>query len=339
VSELSERSVGSKLTKPSAVDDADISTLGAALNPSVLAKVLKQVSGSQWRDALGEIRINVLKWHKAKRCTFEIVGSAHLIGKVYAKDRPQVYEVMEGLQRAGFGPGAEYSIPQPIAYLPSLRLLLQERVAGTPAREIFSAGDDHQRALAAERCARWLARFHALAPPWGPLLDAKEILGRSERKGNLICEEDVALTAQADLLLERLRAARPALGTIPLCAGHGDYNHYQVILAEGRTVVVDWDLYNIADPTHDVATFIVGLERRALKELGSIRALDGAAAVFLETYLASGGHSGVVAHLPFYKTVSYLRSASFEVKKKTLQWRERSEAMLDEGLRALEQYE
>src|SRR5207249_4544115 len=175
---------------------------------------------SQRWDALHDVRIQVLKWHSTKRCTFEIVLRTDLVGKVYAKDRPGVYEVMEGLTRAGFGPEAECSIPEPLAYLPSLRLLLQERVEGMPAQLIFRFGDEPQRAAAAERCARWLARFHALAPPSGPVLNVEEILRRCERRRDLIAHEGGALAAKSERLFERLRAARTALGSTPMCAGH-----------------------------------------------------------------------------------------------------------------------
>src|SRR5207245_271147 len=109
---------------------------------------------------------------RATNCTLKIAvrtesGWHSLIGKVYAADRQDVYQVMERLVRAGFGSDAEASIPQPIAYLPAMRLLLQERVEGTLAKEIFQLGDTRGCAEAAERCARWLTRFQATAPPTG----------------------------------------------------------------------------------------------------------------------------------------------------------------------------
>jgi len=316
--------------------DPDISTLATVLDPEELGKQLRRLPLSQRWNALQDVRIQVLNWHSTKRCTFEIVLRTDLVGKVYAKDRPGVYQVMEGLTRAGFGPEAEFSIPEPVAYLPSLRLLLQERVEGMPARLIFRFGDERQRAAAAERCAQWLARFHAVAPPSGPILNVEEILKRSERKGDLVSKEGGALAARSEWLLERLRAAAAALGTVPMCAGHGDYCANQVVLAEARTVVLDWDVCDVADPAHDVARFIIGLERQGLKELGSISALDGAAEVFLKTYLASGGHPQVRRHLPFYRAVCCLRSAAWDVRKKDFQWRERAEVTLDEGIRTLE---
>ena len=325
---------------PAPADEPEISTLARALNPKELSEQLKLVSHSQWRDALREVRIQILKQRSSKRCTFKVALQADLIGKVYAKGRQDVYQVMEAISRAGFGSDAEFSIPQPIAYLASLRLLLQEEVEGTPAKSVFTADQERSRASAAERCGRWLARLHALAPPPGQVLDVEGVLRRSERKARLVSEKGGDLAAKSGELVDRLKAAAPSLGKIPVCPGHGDYTYHQIIFAGRRTVVCDWDAYDVADPTRDVARFIVHLERLAARCLGSIRKLDGAAQVFLRTYVASGGHAQVAAHLPFYKAADYLEEAEWELRtKRHARWRTWAEVMLNEGLRSLDRCE
>jgi phosphotransferase family enzyme len=306
-----------------------------------LGRGLGGVPGFQWLHRVPpKIQIQTLRVHPAGHSTFEIVlytdgRSESLIGKVYPSDRQDVYRIMEGLWQAGFGSEAEFSIPQPIVYLPSLRLLLQERVVGTLAKEIFKHGDERQRFAAAERCARWLAHFHATAPPMGRVLEVEKFLRWAERKCRLISEGGGPLATRAGELFERLRAAAPSPGAIPVCAGHGDYCEHQVIFAEGRTAVVDWDLYDIADPARDLAKFVVSLGRLAGRHLGSRRALDGAAEVLLKTYIASGGHPQVAAHLPFYKAALWLKGRKDAIQTKAPGWCESAEVMLDEGLRSL----
>src|SRR5205085_12702373 len=109
-----------------------------------------------------------------------------------------------------------------------------------------------------------------------------------------------------------------------------------VLLAGDRTVTVDWDGYDVADPARDAARFIIALERLALGRLGSIRALDAAADVFKETYVAVG-RPDVVAGLPFYKAATCLQLAAYGVYHKVFHWREQVATMLDGGLRILEQ--
>jgi aminoglycoside phosphotransferase (APT) family kinase protein len=141
---------------------------------------------------------------------------------------------------------------------------------------------------------------------------------------------------QARRLVEEVDSAAAALNRIEGCAGHGSYSPAHVILTPGRTVVVDWDGYDVADPTRDVARFIVGLQRLALGRLGSIRALDAAAEVFEQTY-STVGRPDVVGRLPYYKAATCLQLAVYNVHHQGPQWRHKVAAMLGEGLRILEQ--
>jgi aminoglycoside phosphotransferase (APT) family kinase protein len=313
----------------------------APFSAEELARGLGVVPGFQWLHRMPpKIQIQTLRVQPAGPSTFEIVlytdgRSESLIGKVYPSDRQDVYRVMEGLWQAGFDRDAEFSVPQPIVYLPSLRLLLQERVVGTLAKEIFKHGDERQRSAGAERCARWLAQFHAAAPLMGRVLEIDKFLRWAERKCRLISEGGGPLATKAGELVELLRAAAPSPSAIPMCAGHGDFCEHQVIFAEGRTAVVDWDLYDIADPARDLAKFVVSLGRLAGRHLGSRRALDGAAEVFLKTYIASGGHPQVAAHIPFYKAALWLKGRRDAIQTKAPGWRESAEVMLDESLRSL----
>src|SRR2546427_6569773 len=49
------------------------------------------------------------------------------------------------------------------------------------------------------------------------------------------------------------RISQQRVSTAPkMSAGHGMYTCGQVLLVEGRTVTIDWDSYNVLDPSHDV---------------------------------------------------------------------------------------
>jgi len=123
-----------------------------------------------------------------------------------------------------------------------------------------------------------------------------------------------------------------------LCAGHGSFSAAHVILGQGRTAVIDWDGYDLADPARDVARFLAALRRPALGRLGSIRALDGTAEVFLNTYLAAG-RPEVQKNLRFFEAATCLNLAKHALCRpgphpQTKQ--DKAEAMLDEGLRIVE---
>ena len=323
-------------------DDLGLATLSEVLDPIGLVKHLQGVSLAPWNgNAVEEIRTRVLKHYPGRRCTLEIglrtvKGWHSLIGKVYRKDRSKVFQMMERVQEAGFGPHDEFSIPQPIAYLSSLRLLLQEKVEGPLADEIFKAGDEQTRAAAAERCGLWLAKFHALAPKVGSVSSAKDCLDTDliQRCSREMTDLGGHLAEKAAWLLKGLEEASSSLSCVEMCPGHGGYRATHVILVPGRTVTFDLDTFDVADPARDVARFISALRTQALAQLGSIRMLDGAADAFLSAYLAVGPPD-VKKNLCFFEAASCLKRASHSLSRSLPDGRERAEAMLDEGIRAL----
>src|SRR5712691_6081762 len=100
--------------------DPAIPTLSVVLDPTELAKHLNSPAFNQWQWETSQgIQLRVLKWWKASRCTFEIAlkrpsGWQELIGKVYAEDRSDVFQTMEGIRRAGFDSEQEFAIPRPV---------------------------------------------------------------------------------------------------------------------------------------------------------------------------------------------------------------------------------
>jgi aminoglycoside phosphotransferase (APT) family kinase protein len=323
------------------VRDPEISTLEQAFDQVVLGESLREVVPLAW-GAIRNLRLQVLR-HKPRkgRCTFEITlettrGCYSLIGKVYAEDRSDVYHAMEEIGRAGFGPEEEFAIPRPVGYVAPLRLLLYEKVAGARATTSILNPNEADRTLAAERCARWLARFHALGPRSGRIVRLNDQLNCLDECRRSLADLGRPFADKAKRLFEQLSAAGRGLGSIEMCAGHGMYTCGQVLLIEGRTVTVDWDTYRVADPSYDVARMLVGFKRLGLRYFGSMHALDRTAEVFLKTYVATGC-SDVTTHLTFQKAAICLERAKRELDKQTSEWRERAEVMLDEGLDVLAQ--
>ena len=324
--------------------DPEIATLAEVLDPTALAKHLQVVSPHAGNGGgADEVHVRVLQHHARRRCTLEIglrtsEKSWHfVIGKVYHIDRADIFQAMEGMRQAGFGPQDEFSIPQPLAYLPSLHLLLQEKVEGNPTDEILKAGDQKKSAAATERCAQWLARFHARAPRTGPVSYPSDYLNSKSirRCSRKIAKRGGSSAGKAAVLLQRLEEVAASLKPGELCAGHGSYSATHVILSRKRTIVFDWDGYDVADPARDVARFMAALRRLALGRLGSIRALDGIAEVFLKTYLAVG-QPLAEKNLRFFEAAACLKLAKYNLCHPVPHWHDKTEAMLDEGLRILD---
>lgn len=60
-------------------------------------------------------------------------------------------------------------------------------------------------------------------------------------------------TSQLPALRERVQAAAPALRAAPAALGHGDINMWNILVASGRTTLIDWDCPRVADPAMEVA--------------------------------------------------------------------------------------
>jgi len=318
--------------------DPGIPWLQSVLNPSEVREYLLPVLPSYFGE-IQDIQFQMLQHYCGKRGTLNISlqttnGQHEVIGKIYAADRADVYEAMKEISRAGFGPEMEFCIPQPLAYVPELHFLLQEKVYGKPATEIFSDGGKRKQASAAARCAKWIARFHELGPTSGPVFVLNDELlnhwmyrlaKRAGPQGHFL--------HKAALLLEQLEIAALAVDCPEMCACHGSYSPPQIILSGARTAIFDWDSYCVADPTWDVAKFIVKLQQLALESHGSRKALDAAIQVFYETYTTESRFE-VGKYLPFYKAALCLRRAKRELRLNRGRL-EKAEAMLDEGLRIL----
>lgn len=325
------------------IADPRMATLSEVLDPMALTGHLRAAGGSLVAGGtIEEVRVRVLKHHIGVRCTLElglrtVHGWHYVIGKVYRRDRLDIFQAMEGIRNSGFGPQESLSIPQPLAYLPSLHMLVLERVHGRSAKEILKTGNEQSRAAAAERCAQWLSRFQALAPKAGPVMYARDYLNsKSIRR----CSRQIAklggqLADKATQLIRQLDDASSSLSPVDLRAGHGDFGANQIILTAARTVAVDWDGYDTTDPVRDVGRFWAALRRLALIRFGSIRGLDTAAEIFLTTYLGlSPQHAE--RNLRFFQAAACLKLATHHLRPGALPWEKRAEAMLAEGLRILD---
>ena len=339
IAEHGENAVSAKLDSSMTNIDREIPTLPRVLDSVELSKHLESILPWAW-GALQGLQIQVLRHHRGKRCTVEIdilttTGWRQLIGKIYADDRSDVYETMEALKQAGFCPEAEFSIPQPLAYLPTLHLLLYEKVQGLRADNVFLIGNEHERKKVAERCAQWLARFQAVAHHPGRTLSLTDHLIFLERWSRRIARGGEPLANKAKRLFEQLALAASAHDSSETCLSHGDFSTRNVIFVKDRTVVYDWDGCKLANPCRDVAGFMVDLSWLGLRELGSVHALNATAETFLKTYSANS-QPEVMTHLQFYRAARCLKIAENIFRKEHPHWHENVEAILDEGICALE---
>ena len=317
-----------------------VARFAAVLKQEEVREELERLFRFQWPgEPAGEMNLRVLKAHK-RRCTFETsFGSEDpargIIAKVYQRDRADVFAAMESLVAAGFDGTSEFAIPLPLAYLATPHVLVQEKVSGIQAMEIFNGDEAEKQLSAARRCGSWLGHFHMKGPQEGQLTNPGELLVSIRYWAGALQKAGEPLASKTELLVRKLEAAAPgaAVGFEPR-AGHGSYMPEHVMLSGNRMVGIDLDEYDLADPARDLAWFIVSLERLGLKKRGSLRIHDRAIEEFLRTYVASGPRNAL-SHLSFYKAAECLHRAHRDLHGRVPPIPEWSAIMLDEGIDAL----
>lgn len=318
------------------VDSRD-SALVSFLNAAEFEKQLGQLCTAEWDwGPVQGIQTRVLKCHPGKRCTFEIAirterRSHELIGKVFTEDRSDVHDNMTGIQQAGLGGDSKFAIPTPITYLPSLRLLLEEKACGMSVREVFLRKESNNQKEAAVCCALWLARFHSTAPRIGPVSSIAQLMSKSRSQARKLFRLGGRFAEKTGHHLAKLEVLASKLGIVETCSAHGEYNPSHVLTQGDRTVVIDWDGCQVRDPARDVATFMIVTKWLALDRSGAIGAFDSLSDIFLQTYLAERG-SDILERLPFHKAALCLKHAKFCAAYQFERWQEKTIAMLEEGL-------
>jgi Phosphotransferase enzyme family len=323
----------------SAVDSMD-SSLACFLNAAEFEEQLALLSCSEWDwGPIQAIQTRVLKCHPNDRCTFEINlktdrGAHELIGKVFASERSDIHDAMVRIQKAGFDQGSRFAIPRPLTYLPSLRVLLEEKAHGASAREILLTAETSQQKEAAVRCAHWLARFHTTAPRIGPVTTVNKMMFKSKSQTRKLARLGSPFAEKSGQLLAELEAWASKLAIVEICASHGEYNPSHTILNGDRTVVIDWDKCQVCDPARDVATFMVVTKWLALDRTRDIGAFDSVADTFFQAYLSERGPQ-IVERLPFHLATVCLKHAKYCAAYRFDHWEEKTVAMLEEGFSAI----
>lgn len=324
------------MSKPLAYSaDHGIPSLALVLETRALAPYLAPLV-QQPVQRLVDAHITILQHQRGSRCTIQIRAAQQAwVAKVYASERADVYDYMTQLVAHGMTASAMYSIPQPIGYIPDLQLLLMEKVAGTPAKDVFLLSELGPQLDAARRCAGWLAHFQQHAPHGGPVFDVQAHFATLECWTQQLATLGEPLTHKAQSLLAALQAAAPSLHALQPCARHSSYSHAQLVFANVRTVTFDWDGYGVADPAYDAARFTVALRRLALGRRSSLHALDLCAQHFCEQYAALAGATAV-ANMPFFEAALCLQLAWYDRQHQVPDWPLKIGALLDEGMRVLD---
>ena len=257
----------------------------------------------------------ILKYNPGRRCViaYEMAHKGHddhkktFIGKVFRDQQGMEYfNLQKELWLRGFHPNAvdAVTVPEPIAYIPELHMLLQEQSPGLTLDDHLDAPnfEDKVRASAAA-----LAKLHAcdIKPVKTYSLDSE--LANLRQWAEELERLRPELSARFREQLFRLEALADTLPPSELTPVHRDFHYGQILFSDSRITVIDLDLLALGDPAIDVANFAAHLQFLAVQFLSDPHELDGMAELFVKEYKNCHGTAQLDSRLTFYEAATFFR--------------------------------
>lgn len=293
--------------------DARMKFLAAAAAPRAALQFFQSQAPSLVCGCTTGLRIDVLRYVPGKRCqiryVFRRAGHApyELLGKVFYGDRGVgLYENMRGIAQA-FATGgiSGFRAPNPLAWLPEWRMLVQEKVPGSTLYHFEQTGSLEDAHLTA--AARTIAILHSsgLRPQRAHTLDDE--IAVVERSYQALTQA-VPECADYGPVLQRLRAARVELRPSPPVPVHRDFYDKQVLVGPA-TVLIDFDTLATGCAEMDLANFVAHLHLREIQRGGDATVATRRAALFLDGYNRQAPRAAETRLLNFYLASTSLRLA------------------------------
>jgi hypothetical protein len=257
--------------------------------------------------------VRVLRYRPHKRCLLlyaakGAAGRREVIGKVY-KQAPRAAEAA-GRQRILRNETADSGlvIPEPLAVLPALNLLLMERLPGRPMNDVLRVGPrDGQEQFLARRAAVALSILHSLRPGHGEVHSLADELGRIRRRVDELQLVAPVLVARMTALLDRIASEADRNGSPRPSLLHGDFKPSQLLVDRGHLAVLDLDRAWLGDPALDVGNFKAQCRKEAI--LTGRDALRGLARPFLDEYGRRAPTDGLALRARLFETLALIRMA------------------------------
>lgn len=320
--------------------DHKLPALYVALNDLLMEQVLNTDSAFLSKLQLtGPISVQhqLLKYAPGKRCVVAYYlydlstnQSIKLIGKLYRENRGQaIFQRMSHLWEARHRNQGDPLMAEPIHYLPSLGIILQREVRGTPLAKMLSSNNLFDAvALAGKN----LAILHETYLPGLVVREkmAEHIIKYCRPTPMQMADDSLFLRPKIESILGHL-LDNVTLEDLPLTTVHNDLNLAHVYWQDSQTCFIDFDGLCLSHAALDIANFRVAL-KVYLGQQGELLAH-----CFLDAYLEARGASEVVG-LALYESLAYLRRATICHRKQAQpNWLEQTEWLLQQSWDALEQ--
>jgi hypothetical protein len=202
----------------------------------------------------------------------------------------QSFETTVRLWNSGFNRDSRHQVPEPIAFLPDVNLLLMREVPGIPMSAALKPDRGNELVNYCSKAAQWLAELHHSSVLFGKAetevqsLKLFRLATRLVKAAALRNEQLDLLRDLLDLISGRIHALSPKRTLVPT---HGRYHHEHVFVSNAATAVIDLDRCCPSDPAKDVAEFISVFRAACFKRGLAMGCIEKATHAFLQEYLAT----------------------------------------------------
>ena len=186
-------------------------------------------------------------WSGDKKYCAETASGERYLLRVSPIERKEARERMFAMQQEVAALGVPMCLPLAIGVCPEGVYTVQSWIDGEDAEPLIPTLSEAEQYRHGVEAGRILRRIHSISAPadqpeWEPRFNAK-----MDRKIRMYTECPIKFEG-ADRLIAYIEKNRGLLRDRPQTYQHGDYHVGNLMLSEGRVVVIDFDRYDFGDP-------------------------------------------------------------------------------------------
>jgi hypothetical protein len=301
-------------------DDPRLPWLVAASDPQEMRRRFAGLLGAAAAEACA---VAPVRYKPAARCVFRYelngpAGTQVLFGKLLAEGGEQLMATVGALHTASAAAQEMPRIPQPLAFWPDIRMLVQPEVAGGAELNdlAFDAGQDRgERERWLYEVGARLAGLHAASVAGPPRTLADDLDELREYVAPMALPSP-ALAQQYEALVAQVEARAGAPASAPV-ASHGAFRTDQFMIEGDRLVMIDLDGFCWAEPERDLGNFLAYLSWKAIRRPQDTAFIERAGQVFLEGYRRAATATSE-RRLAIYQAASLLKIAGRRFRSLTV---------------------
>jgi Phosphotransferase enzyme family len=277
------------------VNDAKMIFLHEALEAEVMTSALQK----SLQCSLKLNRIEVKRYKPERRCliAYSFEDGVTVLGKIRAKGLDKAsYETQSYFYQTGL------NVPQPLGVIPDLHMWLQEKVAGVSLTDVLQS----PRAASLMTCvAQQLHQLHQLPPVASRQHIVKDELAILSDRLQRVKAIKPEWSARLDKVMNHCKQLVLELPSVAAKGIHRDFYADQVLVADEKLYLLDFDLYALGDPALDVGNFLGHLTELALR-LGDAQLFAELENVLESSYLSLNSEVSS-QRVQTYKTLTLAR--------------------------------